>query len=172
MRRVMLASLAVLVATTGYVAADVMDVAPGILTLDRPVAIPTPTVSGTPAPVLLPSPAPAASDDSLLTSASTAAPVPTAEGLAAALGGASDDPALKGGVGISVRDAITGDELYALDADRPRVPASTAKLFAALAVADTLDLRETMATRVVAAPGSSDLVLVAGGDTLLAPGKG
>jgi len=168
----MLASLAVLVATTGYVAADVMDVAPGILTLDRPVAIPAPTVSGTPVPVLLPSPAPAASDDPLLTAASTAAPVPTAEGLAAALGGASDDPALKGGVGISVRDAITGDELYALDADRPRVPASTAKLFAALAVADTLDLRETMATRVVAAPGSSDLVLVAGGDTLLAPGKG
>ena len=93
----MLASLAVLLAATGYAAADVMDVAPGILTLDRPVAIPAPTVSGTPVPVLLPSPAPAASDDPLLTAASTAAPVPTAEGLAAALGGASDAPARQGG---------------------------------------------------------------------------
>ena len=166
----MLASLAVLLAATGYAAADVMDVAPGILTLDRPVAIPTPTVSGTPAPVLLP--VPAATVDPMLTDEGATAPLPTAKGLADAFGGASDDPALDGGVGISVRDAITGAELYALDADQPRVPASTAKLLAALAVADTLDLREAMTTRVVATPGSSDLVLVAGGDTLLAPGKG
>ena len=88
----MLASLAVLVATTGYVAADVMDVAPGILTLDRPVAIPTPTVSGTPAPVLLP--VPAATVDPMLTDEGATAPLPTAKGLADAVGGASDDPAL------------------------------------------------------------------------------
>jgi D-alanyl-D-alanine carboxypeptidase/D-alanyl-D-alanine-endopeptidase (penicillin-binding protein 4) len=52
------------------------------------------------------------------------------------------------------------------------VPASTAKLLAALAVVDGVDLGATMATRVVAPEGSTDLVLVVGGDTLLAPGKG
>ncbi len=55
---------------------------------------------------------------------------------------------------------------------RPRVPASTQKLMAALAVADGLDLDQRMTTAVVAAPGSADLVLVVGGDTLLAPGAG
>ena len=63
----MLASLVgsavALVAVAGYAAADVFDVAPGILTLDRPVAVPTPTVSGTPAPVLLPEPAASARPD-------------------------------------------------------------------------------------------------------------
>ena len=71
-----------------------------------------------------------------------------------------------------MRDGITGEELWALDAATPRVPASTQKLLAALAVADGLDLDDRMATTVVAAPGSADLVLVVGGDTLLAPGAG
>lgn len=166
----MLASLAFLIAATGYAAADVMDVAPGILTLDRPVAVPTPTVSGTPAPVLLPEPAPAV--DPLLTDTGATAPTPTGTGLAAALSAASKDPALEGGIGVSVRDAITGEELWALDADQPRVPASTAKLLAALAVVDGVDLDATMATRVVAPAGSTDLVLVVRGDTLLSPGEG
>ena len=112
----MLASLALFVAATGYAAADVLDVAPGILTLDRPVAVPTPTVSGTPAPVLLPEPA--ASVDPLLTDTGAAAPIPTSEGLAAALGAASKDPALDGGIGVSIRDGISGEELWALDAER------------------------------------------------------
>jgi D-alanyl-D-alanine carboxypeptidase/D-alanyl-D-alanine-endopeptidase (penicillin-binding protein 4) len=166
----MLASLALLIAATGYAAADVIDVAPGILTRDRPVVVPTPTVSGTPAPVLLP--VPAASVAPLLTDTGATAPIPTTEGLAAALGAASKDPALDGGIGVSVRDGITGEELWALDEDQPRVPASTAKLLAALAVVDGVDLGATMATRVVAPEGSTDLVLVVGGDTLLAPGKG
>ncbi len=62
MRRVMLASLVgsavALVAVAGYAAADVLDVAPGILTLDRPVAVPTPTVSGRPPRSCCPSPPP------------------------------------------------------------------------------------------------------------------
>ena len=166
----MAASAAVVLAVVGYGAADVLDVAPGVLTRDAPVSVPTPTVSGTPEPVVLPSPETFA--DPLLTGTGAEAPVPTAKGLAAAVAAASDDPALKGGLGISVRDGVTGEELYALDADRPRVPASTAKLMAALAVADGLDLGTRMTTRVVAVPGSADLVLVASGDTLLAPGPG
>ena len=170
MRRVMLATATVLLATGAYAVADVLDVAPGVLTRDRAVAVPVPTVSGTPAPVLLPSPA--ASVDPVLTDTGADAPVPTASGLQAAVTAASADPALDGGLGISVRDGITGAEIWALDPDRPRVPASTVKLLSSLAVADGLDLADTMATEVVAAPGATELVLVAGGDTLLAPGAG
>lgn len=174
MRPVMLTSLAgsaaVLVALAGYATADVFDVAPGILTLDRPVAVPTPTVSGTRAPAALPEPA--ATLDPLLTDTGAAAPAPTRAGLARALGTASADPALRAGTGISIRDGITGDELWSLGATTPRVPASTQKLMAALAVADGLDLTQRMATTVVATPGSADLVLVVGGDTMLAPGAG
>src|SRR5690349_3836640 len=89
-------------AVAGYATADVLDVAPGILTLDRPVARPTPTVSGTPAPVLLPEPA--ATVDPLLTDTGAAAPAPTRAGLRKALSAASDDPGLRKGTGISVRD--------------------------------------------------------------------
>ncbi len=166
----MLAPAAALLLVAGYGTADVLDVAPGILTADRPVAVPTPTVSGTPAPALVPSPA--AAVDPVLVDDGSGAPVPTRAGIESALTAASADPALRTGVGISIRDGITGDELWALDPDTPRVPASTAKLMAALAVADGLDLGATMTTRVVAVPGSADLVLVASGDTLLAPGKG
>ena len=98
-------SAVALLAVAGYAAADVFDVAPGVLTLDRPVAVPTPTVSGTPAPVALPEPA--ASVDPILSDTGVDAPVPTSTGLQRALTTASDDPALKGGTGISVRDGIT-----------------------------------------------------------------
>jgi len=163
-------SAVALLAVAGYAAADVFDVAPGVLTLDRPVAVPTPTVSGTPAPVALPEPA--ASVDPMLSDTGVDAPVPTSTGLQRALTTASDDPALKGGTGISVRDGITGEELWALDAGAPRVPASTQKLLAALAIADGLDLADRMTTSVVARPGSADVVLVVRGDSLLAPGAG
>ncbi|MFL6177460.1 MAG: D-alanyl-D-alanine carboxypeptidase/D-alanyl-D-alanine-endopeptidase [Ornithinibacter sp.] len=174
MRRVMLASLVgsavALVAVAGYAAADALDVAPGILTLDRPVAVPTPTPSATPGP--LGRPEPAATPDPRLTDTGAGAPAPTRAGLARALGTASADPALKAGTGISIRDGVTGDELWGLDAATPRVPASSQKLMAALAVADGLDLEQRMTTAVVAVPGSADLVLVVAGDTLLAPGAG
>ena len=166
----MAAAAVAVLAVVGYGAADVLDVAPGILTRDAPVAVPTPTVSGSPAPVVLP--APDSFADRLLTATGADAPQPTEAGLAAAVAAASDDEALEGGLGISVRDGVTGEEIYALDADTPRVPASTAKLMAALAVADGLELGARMTTRVVAVPGSADLVLVASGDTLLAPGPG
>lgn len=172
MRRVILAgsTALVLVAVGGYATADVLDVAPGILTRDLPT--PTPTPSGpapTPAPADLPTPA-AAGD--LLTDSGPDAPVPTRDGLERAVLGASEDRDLRDGLGVSVRDGITGEELYGRQADRPRVPASTAKVLAALAVADTLDLDTRIPTAVVAPEGSSALVLVARGDMFLAPGRG
>ncbi len=159
-----------LLTVAGYAAADVSDVVPGILTRDQPVAVPTPTVSGTPAPVILPSPA--GTQDTILVSTGSGAPLPTESGLATALGAASDDPALEGAIGISVRDGITGTQVWSLDADTPRVPASTVKLLSALAVVDSLDLDAAMETSVVAVPDSADLVLVVRGDTLMSPGAG
>lgn len=173
MRRVMLAgSLAVvLVAAGGYATADVLDVVPGIHTRDRPVPTPTPasTAPTDPGPATLPTPAPTSD---LLSATGADAPVPTADAIAAAVRAASDDEALDGALGVSVRDALTGEVLYGLRDEVARVPASTAKVLAALAVADTLDLDARIPTAVVASPGSSDLVLVARGDMLLAPGRG
>ncbi len=170
----MLASLVAagaLVAGGGYVTADVYDVAPGILTLDRPRPLPTPTVSGTPAPVLLPTPARRAADPLLLATGDEA-PLPTAAGLGRVVGAASDDKDLTGALGVVVADAVTGAELWSLDGDVPRVPASTVKLLSALAVVDSLDLDGRMRTAVLAPRGSHDLVLAARGDALLAPGPG
>jgi serine-type D-Ala-D-Ala carboxypeptidase/endopeptidase (penicillin-binding protein 4) len=159
--------LVVALAALGYLAADVLDVAPGTLTrasLSQSAASERRLTSP-----LLPVAGPRSSTDLLSTQG--AAPVPTASGIAKAVTTASTDPALRGGLGVSVRDGLTGTVLWALDADRPRVPASTAKLLSALAVADGLDLRTRMPTRVVAGdPG--EIVLVARGDTLLAAGAG
>lgn len=155
----------------GYVAADVYDVAPGILTLDRPEPLPTPTVSGSPSPVRLPLPGPG-DDDASLTATGEAAAAPSAAGLEKALTSASSDSDLDDALGIVVGDGVTGEELWALDGGVARVPASTLKLLSALAVADTLDLDDRMTTTVVAGAGPRDLVLVASGDVLLSPTRG
>ena len=57
-------------------------------------------------------------------------------------------------------------------AERPMAPASNQKLLSALSIAEHVDPYERLATRVVAGEGSGELTLVAGGDTLLAPGEG
>jgi D-alanyl-D-alanine carboxypeptidase/D-alanyl-D-alanine-endopeptidase (penicillin-binding protein 4) len=160
---------ATLVAVAGYATADVLDVAPGILTRDRPVPAATSSGSGAPVPDLLPTPSPSAG---VLGADGEDAPVPTAEGLAKAVAAASKDPALTKALGVSIRDGVTGAELWSLAPTTPRPPASTAKLLAALAVAETLDLDARVPTTVVAEPASSELVLVARGDMLLAPGAG
>ena len=71
------------------------------------------------------------------------------------------------GAGAVVRDITSGEVLVSTDAERPRTIASTQKILSALAITDVLDAESTMKTTVVAgAPG--EVVLVAGGDTLLA----
>lgn len=159
---------ATLVAVGGYATADVLDLVPGVLTLDRPAGASTPGAR-TPAADLLPTPSTSAG---VLAADGSDAPVPTAAGLARAVAAASGDPDLRKGLGVSVRDGVTGDELWSLAGSTPRPPASTAKLLAALAVAETLDLGARVPTTVVAPAGSSELVLVARGDMLLAPGAG
>ncbi|MCK6091033.1 D-alanyl-D-alanine carboxypeptidase/D-alanyl-D-alanine-endopeptidase [Micrococcus endophyticus] len=129
------------------------------------------------APVLTPLAGPAAlAPGNPVTAEAVAAPAPDARGLAAAV-----DPALDGSPGTvaaQVRDAATGEVLYARDADALAAPASSLKVLTAAAALRTLGPERTLRTRVVAVPGGSgadddaatELVLVGGGDVLLGDG--
>jgi D-alanyl-D-alanine carboxypeptidase/D-alanyl-D-alanine-endopeptidase (penicillin-binding protein 4) len=171
-RRFLAALLAVVLLAVGYAALDVFDVVPGILTREQPPAAavtPTPTGTGTPTSVPVPTVDAAAQP---LQPVSASAPIPGAAALAKVLAKAVADPALHPGPGVVVRDAFTGQTLFSKAATTPRVPASTAKLLTALAVGTTLDPLATLPTRVVQGTSPSQVVLVAGGDTMLAKGKG
>lgn len=69
---------------------------------------------------------------------------------------------------VTVRDALTGDVLAGRNADRAVTPASTAKILSAAAIVTGLDVEHTFSTRVVAGASPDEIVLVAGGDMLLA----
>lgn len=158
------AALLVLVA---YVDLDIADVAPGVLTTDRPVA----AAPGAPAPE---SPARlvlAATGDRPVPTPAESAARPAPASLAAALDPLVAAPALGPSVGVVVRDGATGQVLYAKDAAKARTPASATKLITAAAVASALPMSTTLDTAVVRG-GPGEIVLVAGGDTLLAPGAG
>lgn len=172
MRRFLTALLVALLLVVAYGTLDVFDVVPGILTRDQPQAAPTtptPTGTVTPTSVSVPTVDTAAQP---LQPASASAPIPDPAALAKVLATAVADPALRPGPGVVVRDAFTGQTLFSRAADTPRVPASTAKLLTALAVGTTLDPLSTLPTRVVQGALPTEVVLVAGGDTMLAPGRG
>lgn len=175
MRRFLAAVTALVTLAAGYGALDVLDVAPGILTRDsRPPAAqatsPAPSSSAATAPASdLPTPRPSAQP---LEPAGATAPIPSRAALRSVLAGALRDPALGRSLGVVVRDAYTGEPLLEVDPDRPRIPASTAKLLTALAVGVTLDPHAVLPTRVVQGASPDEIVLVAGGDTMLAPGRG
>lgn len=168
MRRVLTVLAALLVALLAYAVGDVYDVVPGILTRDKPIAIPsTPPPPGT-SGVALPTP------DSItapLTPAGTSGPAPTMAGLTALVARALADPALGGSTGVEIRDALTGTVLYARGVTTHRLAASTQKMLAAAAITSTMDLSATMRTAVVQ-DGPGRITLVAGGDTMLARGAG
>lgn len=73
---------------------------------------------------------------------------------------------------VTVRDALTGEVLTARNADRPVTPASTTKILSAAAIVTGLPAEQTFTTRVVRGATDAEVVLVAGGDMLLARGKG
>ncbi len=98
------------------------------------------------------------------------AAIPTTAGLTKALGALGKDPWLGPSVGISVRDGLTGKELYAVQPSVARAPASTLKLLSTLAVTQHVDLDARMTTKVVTGDSPTQIVLVAGGDTLLGDG--
>jgi D-alanyl-D-alanine carboxypeptidase/D-alanyl-D-alanine-endopeptidase (penicillin-binding protein 4) len=84
-------------------------------------------------------------------------------------------PELVGGLGLSVRDLLTGEELQARGADRGLAPASTAKILTATAALATLGPDAALTTRAVLTIGEGrggQVTLVAGGDTTLGPDAG
>lgn len=169
MRRTTAVALVTAVALAGgYVALDVYDLAPGILTLaplpDPPPATPAPSTA-----TLLPT---LAASGMPLPTAGPAAPMPSAGGVAAALGPVLADPALAGSLSATVRDAVTGTHLLDVAPDAPRIPASVLKLATAAAVSVALPQDATADTTVLLEPSGSRIVLVAGGDTLLDAGPG
>lgn len=107
-----------------------------------------------------------------------AAPGPTRKGLERALATALADPALGPSVGLQVRDAA-GTVVYSRDDRRAKTPASTTKVLTAVAVAQAQDLTQRFLTRALYDPGADagagsvpTIVLVAGGDNLLAADAG
>lgn len=73
---------------------------------------------------------------------------------------------------IAVRDALTGESLADRHSGRPVTPASTTKLLSAAAIVTALDPATTFTTRVVAGQEPGEVIIVAGGDMLLADGEG
>jgi len=179
MRRGLAVGLVLLLAAGGYAGLDIEDRVPGILTLD-----PSPARSADPAsplpvatgggeePAAVAVPLAEASPATPLRVAGTQAPLPAGPALSRVLAPALADPGLGRSLGVTVRDAATGVHLLDRNPERPGIPASTTKLLTATAVMATLDPRLTLATRAVTGATSRDVVLVAGGDTLLAPGRG
>jgi len=98
------------------------------------------------------------------------APVPLPSAVAAQV-----DPVLKADGGGTftgmVQDALTGQVLYDRGGTEGRVPASNLKLLTAVAALRTLGPDHRFTTKVVQGPAAGQVVLVGGGDVLLAAGE-
>ncbi|MBO3100800.1 D-alanyl-D-alanine carboxypeptidase/D-alanyl-D-alanine endopeptidase [Cellulomonas fengjieae] len=156
--------LVVALAGGAYVTADAYDVVPGMVTLEDPPPdpLPFPTAPGAVEPV---------GAASALADLDPQAPLPAAVNVQALVDGLVRDPRMGPSVGVVVADQLTGDVLGAHLPAEGRTPASTAKLVTAVAALSTLGPDVTLPTSVVRGPGSS-IVLVGGGDMMLAAGSG
>ncbi|MCK0113727.1 D-alanyl-D-alanine carboxypeptidase [Ornithinimicrobium sp. F0845] len=75
-------------------------------------------------------------------------------------------------VAVTVRDVASGEHLLDRNVDSALTPASTTKLLAAAAIVTALPMDERFPTRVMTGPEADQIVLVAGGDMMLAEGVG
>src|SRR5918997_1805592 len=148
----------------GYLAADAFDVVPGMVTMTPPPspAAPFPTPPGA---VLGPEPAPALPD------LPPDAPVPSTAAVGKLVADLEAEKRLGKRVGALVTDAMTGDVLGGAAPDRLMVPASTQKLLTAVAALTSPGGDVTLPTTAVL-EGDTHIVLVGGGDMMLAAGAG
>ncbi|TCC21104.1 D-alanyl-D-alanine carboxypeptidase/D-alanyl-D-alanine-endopeptidase [Kribbella speibonae] len=103
----------------------------------------------------------------VLPPATTEGVAPTAAGIGTALAAILKDPSLGPHHGIYVYDASRGKPVFSVGAATPYTPASTLKLLTTVSALATLGPDHTFATKVVSA-GKGSIVLVGGGDPLLA----
>jgi len=96
-----------------------------------------------------------------------AAPLPTPQGLAAALDGPAGEPELGEFSGVVVDPAVPGRVLWESAPDQPLVPGSAVKLLTGAAALLSLDATDAFVTRAVAGPEPGTVVLVGGGDPTL-----
>ncbi|HEY6796365.1 MAG TPA: D-alanyl-D-alanine carboxypeptidase/D-alanyl-D-alanine-endopeptidase [Kineosporiaceae bacterium] len=99
------------------------------------------------------------------------APVPSAAGVASALAGPLGRGALGRSVSAEVLDVASGTSLFSRQPERAAVPASATKILTAAAALSALGPNTTLPTRAVAG-AAGEVVLVGGGDVLLAPQAG
>jgi D-alanyl-D-alanine carboxypeptidase/D-alanyl-D-alanine-endopeptidase (penicillin-binding protein 4) len=97
-----------------------------------------------------------------------AGPLPRSRAVRAAVAAALKDPALGAHVGLVVHDLASGRPLLSIRGQDRFIPASTTKLFTVAAALRALPPDTRFSTRAVAAPGIRRIVLVGGGDPLLA----
>jgi len=157
-------ALTVAILGGGYVVADIYDVVPGPLTLSEPWPDPEPfptadLPTASPHAVLAPDPD---------------APVPGDEEVAALVEDFAADPNVGPDPGVLISDAATGQSLGELNAEVPKVPASTTKLLTAIAALDAAGATYRFATSVVDGTDSDPegITLVGSGDLTLDPGTG
>jgi D-alanyl-D-alanine carboxypeptidase/D-alanyl-D-alanine-endopeptidase (penicillin-binding protein 4) len=162
---------AVVTLLLGYAVLDVADAAPGALTM-RPLPPPPPTETIAPRTLpVVPQPTLPTSVDVPLPALADAAAAPTTAGIERALAPVRALPALRDSA-LVVRDGQSGEVLLDQRGDDLRVPASTTKLLSAAAIGRIFAPDETLRTVVREGDTPDQIVLVAGGDSLLAPGKG
>jgi D-alanyl-D-alanine carboxypeptidase/D-alanyl-D-alanine-endopeptidase (penicillin-binding protein 4) len=156
--------LVVVLAGGAYATADAYDLVPGVLTL---APAQTPARAFPTGPGAVPAPTPTA----LLGALDPAAPAPDPTLIQKLVAGLVADPRLGADAGVVVADDLTGQVLASNAADVPHIPASTAKLVTAVAALTQLPASTTLPTRVVQG-AAGQIVLVGGGDMMLAAGAG
>ena len=148
----------------GYLVADAYDVVPGMLTTAEPWPEPSPFPS---APGAVEGPAPVA----LLEDLPEDAPVPDSVAMQRLVTGLAKDKRLGSRVGVMVADGGTGEVLGSSSPDKLMTPASTQKLFTGVAALSSPIAGTTLDTRAVLVEDNT-VVLVGGGDMMLAAGEG
>ncbi|TWP33669.1 D-alanyl-D-alanine carboxypeptidase/D-alanyl-D-alanine endopeptidase [Leekyejoonella antrihumi] len=159
----------VLIVVLGYGTLDVYDVVPGVLTLQDAPQPPVPEPGHAAAAAKSVKPPAAPPSPSVLPALEGAEP--TAARIKAITAGPLASKNLTSTVAVTVRDATTGAHLLDRGANKAVTPASVTKLLSAWAIANTMNLSKPLTTKVVAG-ATGHVVLVAGGDTALSPGRG